>query len=169
MIIFNPSLVILIAAVVVCFGTTAYMLYETFRSRSYTQNVKRRERSIQYAEALQDYLMERVFNPGIEVEGFAELTLAGEFIRADEVCGALVGWKANNLVGKRESDLASLETFEAYNNLMERLVEGEIPTFSLVKTYTGEDKVTRRVAISKYVSRDSAGAPKSFFKVFSRE
>lgn len=113
-------------------------------------------------------MIDRVFNGGEGGEGFAELTLQGEFLRADSICGTLVGWKPDSLVGKRESNLASLETIEEYANLMERVLSGEIPSFTLQKSYTGEDGLVRKVTITKYVVRSVTGAPKGFFKVFRR-
>ncbi len=119
----------------------------------------------QAAEALRE--SEERFRATFEqaAVGIAHLGIDGRFARLNQKFCDIVGYTQSELITKTVADITVLDDLHIDKQYKDRLLAGEIQTYSLEKRYCRKDGSIVWVNLTESLVRDSSGEPDYFIKV----
>ena len=97
--------------------------------------------------------------------GVAHVDLDGCFVRVNPAFAAIAGWNPRDLEGRRFQDITHPDDLELDLELADRLLSGEIPSYSLRKRYVRPDGDVVWVNLTGSVVRAPSDEPEYFVAV----
>jgi diguanylate cyclase (GGDEF)-like protein/PAS domain S-box-containing protein len=97
--------------------------------------------------------------------GIAHLTLDGRWLRVNQHLCDMLGYGRDELTRKTFQQLTFADDLDKDLSLVNQLLEGKIPSYTLEKRYVRKDGTVMWGHLSASLSRDEEGAPKYFISV----
>lgn len=152
----------LLSALVITGATQLYLLFKTARFKQLAFEKAAYVQSLKFAEALQDRFVRHLFYNHKKEEGFAIVSPRGEFLEVEENFARITGWPVSDLLKKTYMEITARESLAGDNDLVHRMLLGEIESYSLPKAYLSKESEKRNVLLTVFLLRDASGAPKNF-------